>query len=56
MCVCGLFFFFHRSQEERCREKFQALEQLTDFRKDMERIRQLGPRAEREHDEGEINW
>ncbi|NXW95601.1 CCD60 protein, partial [Alopecoenas beccarii] len=45
-----------RSQEERCREKFQALEQLTDFRKDMERIRQLGPRTEREHDEGGINW
>ncbi|NWX00770.1 CCD60 protein, partial [Caloenas nicobarica] len=55
-CLHDTLEHLERSQEERCREKFQALEQLTDFRKDMERIRQLGPRAEREHDEGGINW
>ncbi|PKK22685.1 coiled-coil domain containing 60, partial [Columba livia] len=55
-CLHDTLQHLERSQEERCREKFQALEQLTDFRKDMERIRQLGPRAERERDEGEINW
>ncbi|XP_065707894.1 coiled-coil domain-containing protein 60 [Patagioenas fasciata] len=55
-CLHDTLEHLERSQEERCREKFQALEQLTDLKKDMERIRQLGPRAEREHDKGGINW
>ncbi|NWQ77309.1 CCD60 protein, partial [Columbina picui] len=55
-CLHDTLEHLERSQEERCRAKFQALEHLTDFRKDMERMRQLGPRTEREHDEGRINW
>ncbi|XP_010003176.1 PREDICTED: coiled-coil domain-containing protein 60 [Chaetura pelagica] len=43
-----------RTQEERCWEKFDALKHLTDFRKDMERVREVGKRAEKEHDE--VNW
>ncbi|NXH70601.1 CCD60 protein, partial [Hydrobates tethys] len=45
-----------RGQEERCCQKYQALKQLKYFRRDMERIRQLGMRAEREHDEDQLNW
>ncbi|XP_032857347.2 coiled-coil domain-containing protein 60 [Tyto alba] len=45
-----------RRQEERCCQKYEALKQLKYFRRDMERIRQLGVRAEREHDEGGLNW
>ncbi|NXX54259.1 CCD60 protein, partial [Scopus umbretta] len=45
-----------RRQEERCCQKYQALKQLKYFRRDMERIRQLGMRAERECDEDELNW
>ncbi|KFV41853.1 Coiled-coil domain-containing protein 60, partial [Tyto alba] len=42
--------------ERRCCQKYEALKQLRYFRRDMERIRQLGVRAEREHDEGGLNW
>ncbi|NXP05773.1 CCD60 protein, partial [Thinocorus orbignyianus] len=45
-----------RDQEERCRKKYHALKQLTYFRKDMERIRQLGMRAKRECGEDKLNW
>ncbi|XP_050570137.1 coiled-coil domain-containing protein 60 isoform X3 [Cygnus atratus] len=45
-----------RSQEERCSQKYQALKRLKHFRKDMERLRQLDVRAEREHVEDEIKW
>ncbi|NXG63916.1 CCD60 protein, partial [Hemiprocne comata] len=44
-----------RTQEERCWERFEALKQLTCFRKDMERVRQVGRRAEKEHEDG-VNW
>ncbi|XP_051490239.1 coiled-coil domain-containing protein 60 [Apus apus] len=44
-----------RTQEERCWEKFEALKHLMDFRKDMERVREVGKRAEKEH-EDEVNW
>ncbi|GAB0196818.1 coiled-coil domain-containing protein 60 [Grus japonensis] len=43
-------------QEERCCQKYQALKQLKYFRRDVERIRQLGMRAEREHDEDGLHW
>ncbi|NXL31149.1 CCD60 protein, partial [Glaucidium brasilianum] len=45
-----------RRQEERCYQKYGALKQLKYFRRDMERIRRLSMRAEREHDEGRLNW
>ncbi|KFV16949.1 Coiled-coil domain-containing protein 60, partial [Tauraco erythrolophus] len=45
-----------RRQEERCFQKYQALKQLKYFERDMERIRQLGMRAEKEHDEDGLNW
>ncbi|NWQ97914.1 CCD60 protein, partial [Burhinus bistriatus] len=45
-----------RRQEERCCQKYQALKQQKYFRRDMERIRQLGMRAEREHGEDGLNW
>ncbi|NWW46910.1 CCD60 protein, partial [Pedionomus torquatus] len=45
-----------RGQEERCRQKYHALKQLTYFRKDMGRIRQLGMRVKRECDEDGLNW
>ncbi|NWR75979.1 CCD60 protein, partial [Centropus unirufus] len=40
-----------RSQEERCHKKYQALNHLTLFTRDMERIRQADTRVERESDE-----
>lgn len=51
-----IFYFFCRSQEERCSQKYQALKRLKYFKKDMERLRQLDIRAEREHVEDEIKW
>ncbi|XP_075290585.1 coiled-coil domain-containing protein 60 isoform X2 [Opisthocomus hoazin] len=45
-----------RRQEERCCQKFQALKQLKYSRKDMERLRQLGVRPERERDEDGPKW
>ncbi|NXN34395.1 CCD60 protein, partial [Nycticryphes semicollaris] len=45
-----------RRQEERCRQKYHALKQLTYFRRDMERIRQLGMKAKRERGEDGLNW
>ncbi|XP_026715846.1 coiled-coil domain-containing protein 60 isoform X2 [Athene cunicularia] len=45
-----------RRQEDRCYQKYEALKQLKYFRRDMERIRRLSTRSEREHDEGRLNW
>ncbi|KAM6052196.1 LOW QUALITY PROTEIN: coiled-coil domain-containing protein 60 [Chlamydotis macqueenii] len=45
-----------RTQEERCCQKYQALNQLKYFESDMEKIRQLGMKAEREYDEDGLNW
>ncbi|KAM9259907.1 LOW QUALITY PROTEIN: coiled-coil domain-containing protein 60 [Cariama cristata] len=42
--------------EEQCCQKYQALKQLKYFRRDMERVRQLDTRAERESDEDGLNW
>ncbi|NWS54551.1 CCD60 protein, partial [Chunga burmeisteri] len=49
-------FSFFRRQEEQCCQKYQDLKQLKYFRRDMERVRQLDTRAEREHDEDGLNW
>lgn len=45
-----------RTQEERCCQKYLALKRLKYFKEDMERIRQLDVRAEREHDENGPKW
>ncbi|KAM6247005.1 coiled-coil domain-containing protein 60 [Porphyrio hochstetteri] len=45
-----------RRQEERCFQKYQALKELKYFRRDVQRIRQLATRAEREPDEHGLNW
>ncbi|KAM6193441.1 coiled-coil domain-containing protein 60 [Sarcoramphus papa] len=55
-CLHDALVSLERRQEERCCQKYQALKQLKYFRRDMERIRQLGMRAEREHDEDGLNW
>ncbi|KAF1514971.1 Coiled-coil domain-containing protein 60, partial [Eudyptes sclateri] len=55
-CLHDTLERLERRQEERCCQKYQALKQLKYFRRDMERIRQLGMRAEREHDEDGLNW
>ncbi|NXF44637.1 CCD60 protein, partial [Oceanites oceanicus] len=55
-CLHDTLEHLERRQEERCCQKYQALKQLKYFRRDMERIRQLGMRAERGHDEDRLNW
>ncbi|NXJ80253.1 CCD60 protein, partial [Trogon melanurus] len=45
-----------RSQEKRCHQKYQALKQLKVFKRDMERIRHLGMKADREDDEDGLKW
>ncbi|XP_014817050.1 PREDICTED: coiled-coil domain-containing protein 60 [Calidris pugnax] len=55
-CLHDTLEHLERRQEERCRQKYHALKQLTYFRRDMERIRQLGMRARRERDEDRLNW
>ncbi|NXK05479.1 CCD60 protein, partial [Herpetotheres cachinnans] len=55
-CLHDTLVSLERRQEERCCQKYQALKQLKYFRRDMERIRQLGMRAERKHDQGGLNW
>ncbi|KGL96212.1 Coiled-coil domain-containing protein 60, partial [Charadrius vociferus] len=55
-CLHDTLERLERRQEERCCQKYQALKQLKYFRKDMERIRQLGMSAGREHGEDGLNW
>ncbi|XP_030316404.1 coiled-coil domain-containing protein 60 [Calypte anna] len=55
-CLHDILENLERTQEERCRAKFEALKQLTSFRRDMERVRQVGSKAKREDEEDEINW
>ncbi|KGL73470.1 Coiled-coil domain-containing protein 60, partial [Tinamus guttatus] len=45
-----------RRQEERCYQKYQALKHMKYFKRDLERMRRLGMRTEREHDEDELKW
>ncbi|NXK78940.1 CCD60 protein, partial [Amazona guildingii] len=45
-----------RKQEERCYQKYKAMKQSKNFRKELDRIRQLSMRVEKEHDEDELNW
>ncbi|NXJ69217.1 CCD60 protein, partial [Rostratula benghalensis] len=55
-CLHDTLECLERRQEERCRQKYHALKQLTYFRRDMERIRQLGMKAKRERGEDGLNW
>ncbi|XP_035196297.1 LOW QUALITY PROTEIN: coiled-coil domain-containing protein 60 [Oxyura jamaicensis] len=55
-CLHDTLESLERSQEERCSQKYQALKRLKYFKKDMERLRQLDVRTEREHVEDEIKW
>ncbi|XP_059683888.1 coiled-coil domain-containing protein 60 [Gavia stellata] len=55
-CLHNTLASLERRQEERCCQKYQALKQLKYFRRDMERIRQLGIRAKKEHGEDGLNW
>ncbi|NXH10202.1 CCD60 protein, partial [Bucco capensis] len=55
-CLHDTLVSLERMQEERCCQKYQAVKQLTSFRRDMETMRELSLRAEREHDEDGLNW
>ncbi|XP_071880390.1 coiled-coil domain-containing protein 60 isoform X1 [Anas platyrhynchos] len=55
-CLHDTLESLERNQEERCSLKYLALKQLKYFKKDMERLRKLDVRAEREHVEDEIKW
>ncbi|XP_065594786.1 coiled-coil domain-containing protein 60 [Cyrtonyx montezumae] len=55
-CLHDALESLERSQEQRCCQKYQALKRLKYFKKDMERIRQLDKRAEREHNENGLKW
>ncbi|XP_062487170.1 coiled-coil domain-containing protein 60 isoform X2 [Pezoporus occidentalis] len=55
-CLHDILVSLERKQEERCYQKYRAMKQSKDFRKELDRIRQLSMRAEREHDEDELNW
>ncbi|KAM9371566.1 coiled-coil domain-containing protein 60 [Phaethornis superciliosus] len=55
-CLHDTLENLERTQEERCRAKFEALKQLTSFRRDMERVRQVGSKAKREDEEDEVDW
>ncbi|NWZ24687.1 CCD60 protein, partial [Asarcornis scutulata] len=55
-CLHDTLESLERSQEERCSLKYLALKRLKYFKKDMERLRKLDIRAEREHVEDEIKW
>ncbi|XP_030357855.1 coiled-coil domain-containing protein 60 isoform X2 [Strigops habroptila] len=55
-CLHDILVSLERKQEERCYRKYEAMKQSKNFRKELDRIRQLSMRVEREHDEDELNW
>ncbi|NWY04725.1 CCD60 protein, partial [Nothoprocta ornata] len=55
-CLHDTLESLERRQEERCCLKYQALKHIKYFKRDLERMRHLGMRAEREHDEDELKW
>ncbi|XP_061226909.1 coiled-coil domain-containing protein 60 [Neopsephotus bourkii] len=55
-CLHDILVSLERKQEVRCYQKYRAMKQSKNFRKELDRIRQLSMRAEREHDEDELNW
>ncbi|NWX71512.1 CCD60 protein, partial [Alca torda] len=55
-CLHDTLERLERKQEERCCQKYQALKHSTCFRRDIERIRQLGMKPKREPGEDGLNW
>ncbi|XP_062446371.1 coiled-coil domain-containing protein 60 [Rhea pennata] len=55
-CLHDTLESLERRQEERCCQKYQALKHIKYFKRDLERMRKLGMRAEREHGEDELKW
>ncbi|XP_074828885.1 coiled-coil domain-containing protein 60 isoform X2 [Natator depressus] len=55
-CLHDNLEILERRREEKSSQKYQSLKNITYFERDLERMRQCGLRAEREHDEDECNW
>ncbi|XP_032637979.1 coiled-coil domain-containing protein 60 isoform X2 [Chelonoidis abingdonii] len=55
-CLHDNLEILERRREEKSSQKYQSLKNITYFERDLERMRQSGLRAEREHDEDERNW
>ncbi|XP_044845377.1 coiled-coil domain-containing protein 60 isoform X3 [Mauremys mutica] len=55
-CLHDNLEILERRREEKSSQKYQSLKNITYFERDLERMRQCGLRAEREHDEDERNW
>uniref|UniRef100_A0A8C8VQU0 Coiled-coil domain containing 60 n=1 Tax=Pelusios castaneus TaxID=367368 RepID=A0A8C8VQU0_9SAUR len=55
-CLHDNLEILERRREEKSSQKYQSLNSITYFERDLERMRQCGQRAEREHDEDERNW
>ncbi|XP_030903779.2 coiled-coil domain-containing protein 60 [Melopsittacus undulatus] len=55
-CLHDILVSLERKQEERCYQKYRAMKLSKNFRKELDRIRQLSMRAEKEHGEDELNW
>ncbi|XP_067406390.1 coiled-coil domain-containing protein 60 isoform X4 [Emydura macquarii macquarii] len=55
-CLHDNLEILERRREEKSSQKYQSLKSITYFERDLERMRQCGLRAEREHDEDERNW
>ncbi|XP_043354198.1 coiled-coil domain-containing protein 60 isoform X2 [Dermochelys coriacea] len=55
-CLHDNLEILERRREEKSAQKYQSLKNITYFERDLERMRQCGLRAEREHDEDERNW
>ncbi|XP_074868814.1 coiled-coil domain-containing protein 60 isoform X2 [Carettochelys insculpta] len=55
-CLHDNLEILERRREEKSCQKYQSLNNITYFQRDLERMRRCGQRAEREHDEDERNW
>ncbi|KAM9118351.1 coiled-coil domain-containing protein 60 [Pangshura tecta] len=55
-CLHDNLEILERRREEKSSQKYQSLKNITYFERDLERMRQCGLKAEREHDEDEHNW
>ncbi|XP_030439109.1 coiled-coil domain-containing protein 60 isoform X1 [Gopherus evgoodei] len=55
-CLHDNLEILERRREEKSSQKYQSLKNITYFERDLERMRQCGLKAEREHDEDERNW
>ncbi|KFV87788.1 Coiled-coil domain-containing protein 60, partial [Struthio camelus australis] len=55
-CLHDTLESLERRQEERCCQKYQALKHIKYFKRDLERMRQLGMRTERKQDGDGLNW